>query len=156
MSIIPEWFNRATVNNWNLGLWAHEIHQWARRKQWWDVIDGKVVVRNLLELLMLATTELAEAAEEVRNGMDVKAVYAVDIMGKRVPYGEALAMSDAERLAVFGKPLPKPEGFGIEVGDTIIRLLDTAGALGIDIAECMRLKMAYNETRPARHGGKTA
>jgi hypothetical protein len=105
---------------------------------------------------MLATTELAEAAEEVRNGMDVKFIYAVTLMGKRVPYDEALAMSDAERIATFGKPLPKPEGFGIEVGDTIIRLLDTAGALGIDIAECMRLKMAYNETRPARHGGKTA
>lgn len=150
------WKARETLDM-SINNWAREIHAWARRKEWWELkADGTVVVRNLLELLMLATTELAEAAEEVRNGMLPKAVYAVDKEGKRWPYGAVLAMDDAERLALFGKTLPKPEGFGIEVGDAIIRLLDTCGALEIDIAECMRLKMAYNETRPARHGGKTA
>jgi len=43
-----------------------------------------------------------------------------------------------------------------ELADIIIRALDNAAQMGIDIEEAVRVKSAYNRTRPFRHGGKKA
>lgn len=48
----------------------------------------------------------------------------------------------------------KPEGIPSELADIIIRVLDICAANGIDIAAAIADKMAFNETRPYRHGGK--
>src|SRR5690349_13250902 len=62
-------------------------------------------------------------------------------------------LEDATEV-VYGKLLPKPEGVGSEAADTLIRLLDLCEVHGIDIVAEYRRKMAYNQTRPFRHGGK--
>ena len=46
----------------------------------------------------------------------------------------------------------KPEGFGSEVADVFIRLLDTCQRRGIDLLWEYERKMAYNRTRPYKHG----
>lgn len=109
---------------------AEEIHGLAVEKGWWEHLD-----RNVGEQLMLATTELAEAMEEYRKDpLDLKKVYyTTDANGN-----------------------DKPEGFGIELADVIIRLLDTANRYGIDLEACIAEKFAYNRTRPYRHGNKAA
>lgn len=48
----------------------------------------------------------------------------------------------------------KPEGIASELADTIIRIADMAGALGIDLEDAIVEKLAFNRTRPYRHGGK--
>jgi NTP pyrophosphatase (non-canonical NTP hydrolase) len=48
----------------------------------------------------------------------------------------------------------KPEGIPTELADIIIRVLDICANWGIDISAAIADKMAYNETRPYRHGGK--
>ena len=85
--------------------------------------------RDILAQLMLMVTELAEAAEECRVTEDV---------------------------AGWGFVNGKPEGFAIDLADCLIRIGDTAQAYGIDLAEAVKVKMAYNETCPYRHGGKLA
>lgn len=50
----------------------------------------------------------------------------------------------------------KPEGIPIELADTIIRCLDFCGLYGIDIEAAVAEKMAFNMTRPFRHGDKRA
>ena len=50
----------------------------------------------------------------------------------------------------------KPEGVGSELADCVIRIMDVCEAMKIDLAHCIARKMAYNETRPYRHGGKLA
>ena len=50
--------------------------------------------------------------------------------------------------------LPKPEGLGSEIADVFIRLLDTAQRAGIDLRAEYERKLAYNRTRPYRHGNK--
>lgn len=53
---------------------------------------------------------------------------------------------------IFFTDSNKPLGFPIELADAIIRILDLAGALGIDMEEAIRLKHEYNKTRPHMHG----
>ncbi len=48
----------------------------------------------------------------------------------------------------------KPEGIPIELANLLIRIFDTCGTYGINLSEALRMKMAYNKTRPYRHGGK--
>jgi len=50
--------------------------------------------------------------------------------------------------------LPKPYGVPIEIADVIIRALNFCGRHGIDIKKAIDEKMAYNKSRPFRHGGK--
>jgi NTP pyrophosphatase (non-canonical NTP hydrolase) len=50
--------------------------------------------------------------------------------------------------------LPKPEGVGSEFADVFIRLLDDCARFGVDLAAEYERKMAYNRTRPYRHGKK--
>lgn len=44
--------------------------------------------------------------------------------------------------------------FEEEIGDTIIRCLDVAHGLGIDIDRVVKAKLEKNKTRGFRHGGK--
>jgi NTP pyrophosphatase (non-canonical NTP hydrolase) len=87
----------------------------------------KMVPRNFSEQLMLVVTELAEALEEYRNHHGFNEIYFKD---------------------------GKPEGIPIEMADVIIRIAHICGEFGINVVPAIRIKMAYNETRPYRHGGK--
>lgn len=46
----------------------------------------------------------------------------------------------------------KPEGFPIELADAVIRILDTAETLKIDLAGAIHTKMEFNTTRDFKHG----
>lgn len=46
----------------------------------------------------------------------------------------------------------KPEGVPAELADIVIRVFDMAKAYGIDLADAIEEKMAYNMTRPHKHG----
>lgn len=47
-----------------------------------------------------------------------------------------------------------PEGVGAEYADILIRVGHYCELLGIDLDAEVTRKMAYNESRPYRHGGK--
>lgn len=49
----------------------------------------------------------------------------------------------------------KPEGVASEFADVFIRLLHYCEVHGIDLEYEFERKMAYNEKRPWRHGGRT-
>lgn len=82
--------------------------------------------RTPMECLMLIVTELAEAAEDLRTG------------NMCPPY----------------VPGHKPEGFGIELADAVIRIMDLAEYMGYDLEHLMERKHEYNRTRPYKHGKK--
>lgn len=60
--------------------------------------------------------------------------------------------TDVVRGLGHQRTLPKPEGFGSEVADVFIRLLDTCQRRGVDLEFEYQRKMAYNRTRPYKHG----
>lgn len=104
--------------------WQQEIYQCAVEHGWHEE------KRNIGEVLALIHSEVSEALEEWRSGVD--------------------------RTTILYRENGKPEGFWIEMADVVIRVLDFAEAEGIDLETYIRIKHEYNKTRPYRHGGKKA
>ena len=105
----------------------HRIKQWQRRIHKNNVDHGFVHTgEHIHRALLMAIGEIVEAQNELRAGHSPRHIYH--------NLGE------------------KPEGFGIEIADAIIRLLDIAEGEGIDMEHCMELKHEYNVTRPFKHG----
>lgn len=132
-----------------------EAHKTAVEHGWWETRDctycvyggraqcdvclgtGKLSLeasRNVYEALMLMVCELAEAAEFLRDGHPVN------------------------EIIYTGEHNDKPDGVLVELADVYIRIADLVFAHGG--AETFRRglveKLAYNKTRPYRHGGKLA
>lgn len=84
--------------------------------------------RNIPEMLALIHSEISEALEEYRK-------------------------PEANLQEIYYEK-GKPEGFGVELADTVIRIGDLCGMLGIDLEKMIDTKIEFNATRPHRHGGK--
>jgi len=61
--------------------------------------------------------------------------------------GEAI---EAHRTGNFG--IGRKDTFEDEIADSVIRLFDLSGGLGIDLERQMEWKMAFNKKRGIRHG----
>lgn len=113
---------------------AQEIHLTAKKHGWWqkEVIptpNGDISIEpNIPEKLALIHSEVSEALEESRIGTPLTSTF--------------LGTDD------------KPIGFSSELADIIIRVLDLAAYLSIDIDKAVAAKVAYNKYRPYRHGNK--
>jgi len=83
--------------------------------------------RNFPELLALIHSEVSEALEEYRDG-------------------------NMETYLEGEKQ--KPCGFYSELADVVIRIADLFGDQNKSLAKEIELKMAYNQKRSYRHGGK--
>jgi hypothetical protein len=155
----------------NLQDYINKAHQTAIDKGWWEEDcacnkqipfcemcsgTGKIPLeRNIGEQMLLQVSEICEAFEEVRNHRGMNEIY---YSGKRrVVEAETGALYAVAITSV--EPYPgcdKPEGVPIELADALIRIFDHAGKYGIDLVAALDIKMAYNDTRPYRHGGKKA
>ncbi len=98
-------------------------HGTAVEKGWHD--DG---IPPVNDQLLLCVTEVAEAAEQLREG--------------RAP-NELYYRADG-----------KPEGVPAELADVVIRIAHLCGAHNIDLAKAVVEKLKFNMTRPHKHGGK--
>lgn len=59
---------------------------------------------------------------------------------------------EADRKGLMDDKLVNRLGIEVELADCIIRILDTCGAYGFDIDGAIQEKLAYNKTRPYKHG----
>ena len=131
-----------------------------------------------LEEVALWHSECSEAAEETRTGLPLNSVYYTvkatnaqmaeapfeiqEILSKYLHLQDQMAADVPEdqwempaeedmRTLVFAG-FAKPEGYGIEAADAVIRIMDSLEAKGISLFEMIELKAAYNETREFMHG----
>ena len=114
---------------------SEDVFAANKAKGFWD---GE---RNKGELLMLVTSELAEALEADRKGS-----YATDSL-----LNSLFNVEDNDRFKEDFERLVK-DTFEDEVADAVIRLLDLCGGLGIDLGKHVELKLRYNSLRGKKHG----
>jgi len=106
-----------------------EIGEWSKSRGWFPA-DGALADPEFKALfvsskLALIHSEVSEALEAVRE-------------------------HEYEAYIAEGKP----EGCATELADAVIRILDLAEILGLDLSGAIDAKMLYNHTRPYKHGGK--
>lgn len=119
----------------NLGLneLAAKLYKVALTKGYWQseitvgkyVPGDKVLYSSTSEKIALIHSELSEALEESRKFEDCRYIY-------------------------FSKDkagLKKPEGFGVEMADAVLRIMDLCHRRGVNLEKCMEIKIAYNEKR---------
>lgn len=78
--------------------------------------------------LMLVVSELVEALEAIRD-----------------EHWDLYVAPDSEGRM-------KPEGFGVELVQALIRILHITAAMHINVQDLLALSMRYNELRPYKHG----
>lgn len=106
-----------------------EVHGLAVDKGWYK--DAKRDDHNgIAAKLCLIHSEVSECLEELRK-------------------------PSSNPLVTYLGQNGKPEGFAIELADVVIRCLDLAGFLGLDLESAIERKQEYNKTRAYRHGNKT-
>jgi NTP pyrophosphatase (non-canonical NTP hydrolase) len=116
--------------------WQDRVHSTAVGKGWWE---------------RAACLEKAEGESEP-SGVDFHLV-ATKIALIHSELGEALEEVRSGRFRAYVKD-GKPEGMVVELADAAIRIMDLCGGLGLDLEEALRVKAAYNEGRPYKHGGR--
>lgn len=128
----PYWRLRLSLNA-GLNDLAESINKIARDHGFWEAD------RNFGEMIALMHSELSEALEAHREGQDE--------IWLRHTNGCAFAVKRGECDCS-----PKPEGPAVELVDCIIRCLDTLHSMDVDIDRAVQAKMAYNDSRPYKHG----
>ncbi len=88
--------------------------------------------QSFAEDVALIHSEASEALEEFRAGHEPKETYYSKL--ESIPH--------------------KPEGVPSELADIVIRILGVCYRHGVDLGNAILTKMAYNESRPHKHGGK--
>ena len=120
----------------NLNEISKQFHERAKQKGFWDE------KREIGTLLMLVVSELSEALEADRKGLNAR----IDIFD----FYFKSDFTDKQYSELFKDTIK--DTFEDEIADTFIRLFDLVGFLGIDIDKHIELKMKFNESRPYKHG----
>lgn len=134
-----------------------KIAQGNRKKGFWDSYEQakqiheqganefteSMVNSNINEKLLLVVTEVSEACESIRKGKMYE--------GHLTKF-KAGRLNDTDFPYLF--EVHVKDTFEDEIADSIIRLLDLAGGLGIDIGWHVEQKLRYNATRTNKHGKK--
>ena len=114
---------------------SKKIHELNVKKGFYDEQPSKD------RQLMLVVSEVSEAYESVRKNLVADSVFV-----KESTIFPINLVSNKE-FKIYVKDTEEDE-----IADSIIRLLDYCGNHGIDIDAHINLKLAYNQSRPYKHG----
>jgi len=107
-----------------------KAHRTAKEHGFWENFPYDSTWHHFVaSKLALVHAEVSEALEEVR-----RAIWPGDLVAGAI------------------REDGKPEGFASELADIIIRVLDLAEGLDLNLEPMLEHKMAFNETREHRHG----
>ena len=116
-----------------VGWYSLALNAWRTAEATgWHHYDEENPKRTPSDAVALFHSEITEAFNEWRDGHEIDHIY-----------------FDEEKD-------DKPEGFLVELADEVIRIAEYVEEEGLTNMFCyvMELKLAYNTTRPRRHGGK--
>lgn len=122
--------------------------------------------REVGTVIALMHSELSEALEFARNEQKLakKGINALHHYTGVLPIGllnfPKRIISTEEGVPIASniptKHANKPDGYLVELADTVIRIFDEVGSrgLGKEFVEVLLEKHEYNKTRPFKHGNK--
>jgi NTP pyrophosphatase (non-canonical NTP hydrolase) len=122
----------------NISKMVLEAYTNAKKKGFHDKPDA------LGTKIALIHSEVSEALEAHRSGRVMKDDMKAPLL--KYAYGEQHAMSDNTFELVIKNT------FEDELADTVIRIADLCGAMGINLEAHIMAKMRYNKGRPRLHG----
>lgn len=147
---MPDVIDPTDIRKMTIAEVMEQCHKTALSKGWWeghDHLDAESNAKLLAEKTLLIISEVTEAFEHLRNGLDPTDVF--------LDNGTTLGMIEPTSPYEPGVG-GKPDGYPVELADAIVRIFDLCGRLNIPLLEALSIKMAYNATRSYRHGGKKA
>jgi NTP pyrophosphatase (non-canonical NTP hydrolase) len=106
---------------------------------WEKDTGGNWIKRNLGELIALIHSELSEALEALRHN-------------RLQPANEYCHFLGKNKLKLIKKAKWEKDTFSDELADAVIRICDLAQSEGIDLEWQIEKKLAFNRTRPKKHG----
>lgn len=167
----------------NIRDWQYEAHKTAKNKGWWDPQSSPQRDANQkLAVLAILHRNLSAELEAVRTGTPVPVEKQISRTEaeQRVRYLHPDKVLVLSKLALIHSELSeavesvydsewadsyelqyaegskKPEGLLSELADVVIRCLDLAAHLGIELSRGMSIKHRFNKIRTHRHGNKLA
>lgn len=127
-----------------IGQWQEEITAWGAEKGW----DKPALCA------VRAVDRPDDPGQYEPAGVDTNAVLA-KIALCHSELSEALEAARDGKYVAYEKD-GKPEGVVVELADVVIRVFHLCGLLGLDLESAVEMKMAANQKRPYRHGGRLA
>lgn len=121
-----------------INLLAKNIHLGNKEKGFWDTD------RNVGEMLMLVTSELGEAMD----AHQCNKFASITLFNRELEVAQKIH----DKAFEMAFKIHIKDTFEDEIADAIIRLLDMAAGLNIDIEKHIALKLRYNKSRPRLHG----
>lgn len=148
------------------------VHNMAKAKGWWDPkTNEEMDAEAKLARIAVEHVELSDKLEAARVGkvfaMRAIPLPSIESMSPRqIALLSKIALvhselSEATEAVMLNRPDEceidgKPEGLVVELADAVIRIFDMSGGFLLDIFGAIMRKVAYNKTRPMKHGGKRA
>lgn len=112
--------------NWTLNDLAYEVARWRADKQFYTP----------------SSLESTGARDDMLGKLFL-------VTSEVAEAGEAVRGYEKDPAAMLAN-------FKEELADTIIRIMDICGTMGIDIDQVIKDKMRVNQARPIRHGKSTS
>lgn len=133
---------------------CEDIHKENAAKGFWDAPKE---IQDLAAAFSPADAD--EYSPSQKQFAAIKAV--VDKFSQR-NHGELLALItyevsealEADRKDLMDDKLPARKGLEVELADALIRILDMAGGLKLDLGGAMIEKLEFNRSREHKHGKK--
>lgn len=128
----------------NLNELSKEIYLENKAKGFWEDRE------NIPLSMEAASNDYGDAIFTiVETNSIIKAQNAQMIALMHSELSEAL---EADRKDLMDDKLPHRKGLEVELADTLIRICDMCGGLGLDLDGAVREKREYNKSRPYKHG----
>lgn len=143
-----------------LTLVQNEAHGNSRERGFWEKFKASSPDQVGMKLCLIHS-ELSEALEAVRKSRPVQECDAGQASRVSSSHGTnpcccaqcvAAGSSDPPVQFLQDEHCPEFINFEIELADVIIRVMDLSGGMNLRVAEAVAAKMAYNRTRPYKHG----